>query len=334
MAHRWPLATWFLALALCAAPRAAAQSLPSSRPTNPLREPAPVETLEASEYSLPSPAEDSPALQYASAVEKQLAPREGELLPKPTGPRWQGEPPRWVGPSPAPLSDGELASDDLPPAMLPSSLHTQQQGLPSTLSEAYPPAFKTPMIRESWMFRPYHIDGFMGALLVGNPLPGRVKAGSAFYLGFRLGWDVSRHFGLESNFGFAKVGNSYPQLPLKMGDEKLFLWDIDWLWYPWGDTRLRPYLLIGTGLNDIRFVNEFDQQLHSTMFNLPWGGGFKYRLGNRVAFRFDIRDNATYGAGSGVGLMHNLAIACNIEWHFGGGARRSYWPWNPGRVWW
>ncbi|HUY87438.1 MAG TPA: outer membrane beta-barrel protein [Pirellulales bacterium] len=331
MAYRCPLATWFFALALSVAPRAAAQSPPTSRPTNPLREPAPVEALEASEFSLPPPVEDSPALQYASAAEKEFAPPEAELLPKPTGPRWQGEPPRWVGRgAAAPLTGSELVPDALPPGMLPPA----SPALSEPLSEAYAPAFKAPLMRESWMFRPYHIDGFMGTLLVANPLPDRVKAGSAFYIGFRLGWDVSKNFGLESNFGFAKVGNSYPQLPTKMGDEKLFLWDIDCLWYPWGDTRLRPYLLIGTGLNDVNFVNELDQQLHSTLFNLPWGGGVKYRLGNRVAFRFDIRDNVTYGAGNGTSLMHNLAITFNIEWHFGGGARRSYWPWNPSRVWW
>lgn len=329
MAHRWPLAASILALALTAAPCAQAQST-GARLSNPLRDPAPAESLETSDFSLPAPLENSPALQYVSAVEEQLAPPEGELLPKPTGPRWGAEPPSFVGRQAAPLTESELAPAELPPAMLPVASPTT----PDAFAEAYPPAFKAPLRRESWMFRPYHVDGFLGTLLVDNPVRNQVEAGSAFYIGFRLGWDISKQFGLETNFGFAKVGNSYPQFPTKMGDEKLFLWDVDWLWYPWGDTRLRPYLLIGSGMNDISLVNELDQRLHSTLFNMPWGGGIKYRLGNRVAFRFDVRDNVTYGASNGMGLMHNVALTCNIEWHFGGGSRRSYWPWNPSRMWW
>lgn len=338
MANRWPLATWWVALALGVAPRAAAAQShavtpPSSRASdNPLRDPAPAATLEASEYSLPPPIEDSPALQYASAVEEQMTPPEEEILPRPGGPRWQGDSPVWAKSGVAPLSEGELAPDGLPPGMLSSPLAADP--LTAAAPPAYPPAFKTPMMRESWMFRPFHYDGFIGTLLVDDPVRRRVEAGSGFYIGFRLGWDIAKHFGMESTFGFSKVGNSYPRLPTKMGDEKLFLWDVDWLWYPWGDTRLRPYLLIGGGLNDINFVNDLDQRVHSTLFNMPWGGGLKYRLGNRVAFRFDVRDNVTYGAANGMNLMHNVAITANVEMHFGGGPRRGYWPWNPSRSWW
>ena len=330
MAYRWPLATCFVALALAAAPRALAQSA-AGRPVNPLRDPAPASTLEHSEFALPPPVENSPALQYVSAVEEELAPPEAELLPKPSGPKWGADPPGFVGRGmAAPLTASEQPPADLPPGMLPRA----SEGVPDAFSEAYPPAFKAPMLRESWLFRPYHVDGFLGTLLVDNPLANRVNAGSAFYIGFRFGWDFSKHFGMESNFGFAKSGNRYPQLPLKMGDEKMFLWDIDWLWYPWGDTRLRPYFLIGSGLNDVSLMNDLDQRLHATLFNLPWGGGVRYRLGNRLAFRFDVRDNVTYGANNGMNLMHNVALTCNLEWHFGGGSRRSYWPWNPGRTWW
>jgi hypothetical protein len=324
---------WLTAIALAMAPRAAhaQQSPPAGDDGNPLRQPAPASELEISEPTLPSPIENSPAMQFASGL--QMAPARGgaELLPRPAGPEWQGEQPDWIQHGTAPLDESELAPEAL-------SGEPALQGFPAPLAnsygKAYPPAFKAPLTRESWMFRPFHVDGFAGTLLAANPIKNRVDAGAGFYIGFRLGWDMSKHFGTETSFGFCKVGNTYVNLPFKMGDEKLFLWDASWLWYPWGDTRFRPYLILGTGLYDIHFVNEINQVVHSTLFQFPWGGGFKYRFGNRLALRFDVRDNIGYGAGDGLGVMHNLSLTANMEWHFGGGPKRSYWPWNPGRNWW
>ncbi len=324
---------WLTAIALAMAPRAAhaQQATPAGDAGNPLRLPAPASELEISEPTLPSPIENSPAMQFASAMQAAPGRGEAELLPRPAGPEWQGEQPSWIQRDAAPLDESELTPEPL-------SGESALQGFPSAMAgpyaKPYPPAFKAPLSRESWMFRPFHLDAFAGTLLAATPIKGRVDAGAGFYTGFRFGWDMSKQFGTETSFGFSKVGNTYVNRPFKMGDEKLFLWDVSWLWYPWGDTRFRPYLILGTGLADIHFVNEIDQVVHSTLFQFPWGGGFKYRFGNRLAFRFDVRDNIAYGAGDGMGIMHNLSLTANMEWHIGGGAKHSYWPWNPGRSWW
>lgn len=329
MEKRRPLAIALLAGALALAPCAAPGQTGAPRSAeNPLRQPAPASQLELSEPTLPPPLENSPSLQFASALEQPAPTAEAELLPKPSEPRWQSEAPNWIQEGAAPLSADEMPLDAAPVAPKASPLMT------GPALGRYPPAVKAPLARESWLFRPFHLDAFAGTMLADTPIKHRVNAGTGFYTGFRFGWDMSKHVGVETSFGFAKVGNEYPRLPTKMGDEKLFLWDVDWLWYPWGDTRFRPYLLIGTGLNDVNFVNDLDQRIHSTLYNLPWGGGFKYRVGNRLAFRFDVRDNVTYGGASGLDLMHNVTLTGNAEWHFGGGAKRSYWPWNPGSSWW
>lgn len=330
MANGWPRTVKLLALALAFLSAAAlGQSAATSGATeNPLREPAPASQLETSEASLPPPLENSPAMQFVSAMREAPPSGNVEILPRPTGPQWQGEPPAWIRHGAAPLSPAEL------PPESPADLPPTGPAMPAPLAGDYPPRFKMPLSRESWMFRPFHLDAFAGTLLADTPIRHRVDAGTGFYTGFRFGWDMSKHFGVETSFGFSKVGNDYPQIPNKMGDEKLFLWDVDWLWYPWGDTRFRPYLLLGTGLNDVNFVNDINQRVHSTLYNLPWGGGFKYRFGNRLAFRFDVRDNVTYGGASGLDLMHNVSLTGNMEWHFGGGPKRSYWPWNPGNSWW
>ena len=38
----------------------------------------------------------------------------------------------------------------------------------------------------------------------------------------------------------------------------LFQWDIDFLYYPWKETRLRPYVMAGIGLTDINFTNKLN----------------------------------------------------------------------------
>lgn len=338
MANRRPWAMWMLAFALAVAPSAASgqESAANRAGGNPLREPAPASHLDASEAALPPPLENSPALQFASAIQAEGPPAEVELLPKPSGPQWQGDQPAWIRRESAPERSVKPPPEALPDTFsgAPSATALSPESLSTQFAKPYPSAFKAQLSRESWLFRPFHLDAFAGTLLAAPPIRDRVDAGTGFYTGFRFGWDMSKHFGMETSFGFSKIANSYPHVPFKMGDEKLFLWDVSWLWYPWGDTRFRPYMIVGTGLADVNFNDDIYQTVHSTLFEFPWGGGFKYRLGNRLAFRFDVRDNVIYGAGNGLNLMHNASLTANIEWHFGGGPKRSYWPWNPGRSWW
>jgi len=43
-----------------------------------------------------------------------------------------------------------------------------------------------------------------------------------------------------------------------------------------------------------------------------------------------LMDNIVYGAGA-VDTTNNVSLTTGVEMQFGG-VRRSYWPWNPGRV--
>lgn len=190
-----------------------------------------------------------------------------------------------------------------------------------------------PPQRESWLYRPFSASVFLGGMLVDDPLPGQVNAGTGFFTGFRFGWDFSRAWGVESRFGFSKTGTEDPNNVLQLGDEKIFLFDINWLWYPTGDTRWRPYLSAGLGMADINLMSDQTTQLHETLFGVPLGGGLKYRVGNRLAFRVELLDNIAFGAGNRLSDMHNVSISAGFEWRLGG-ARRAYWPWNPSRNWW
>ena len=215
---------------------------------------------------------------------------------------------------------------------------------PSTLPPSMPPTFfdrmprvpprKQPMMRESWLFRPFNVSFFEGALFAAPPITPQFRTSTGYFTGFRIGWDFAAHFGGETRFGFSKVDMLEAPPSTLGGYQKIFYFDSNLLIYPWGDTRWRPFLSIGGGLADNMIVANNGNVLHPDTFNMPLGGGIKYRFGSRVAFRADVRDNLTFSGSGGVRTLNNVEVLGGIEFHFGGGDRRNYWPWNPSKHWW
>ena len=119
-------------------------------------------------------------------------------------------------------------------------------------------------------------------------------------------------------------GTALPQVDV-------FIWDLNWIYYPTGDTRWRPYLTAGFGLLDADY-DDLTTKYHDTALAFPWGVGFKYRHSTRVALRFDVLDHLTFATGP-QNMMHNITVSAGFESRFGGGSRKNYWPWNPGRNW-
>jgi hypothetical protein len=190
------------------------------------------------------------------------------------------------------------------------------------------------MMRESWLFRPFNVSVFEGALFATAPVRPEFKNGVGFFTGFRVGWDVNQHFGGEMRFGFSKVDFLDSTQSVSTGYQKLFYFDTNLMIYPWGDTRWRPFISIGGGLADMVISGNNGLGLHPDAFNTPIGLGIKYRLGPRIAFRADFKDNLTFSGSGGLRTLNNLELVGGLELHFGGGDRRSYWPWNPSHHWW
>ncbi|HVA46250.1 MAG TPA: hypothetical protein VNH11_07745 [Pirellulales bacterium] len=304
----------------------------------------------------------SPVLRFAAAAEKaQLA--LPSLKPKPAGRSvLQPSSSRWLEPGAAAQPKGGLPDELGPPDLLspetgPGALRPEPMAeelpvgpLAGTLLDSDPlhsaplpdfgpsprvPLHQQPMMRESWMFRPWNISLFEGGLFAATPAQAQFKTTASYFTGFRVGWDYSTHFGGETRFGFSKVYMvDAATRSVEVGYQKLFYFDSNLLIYPWGDTRWRPFLSIGGGLADINIVSNNGPVLHPGAFNLPWGGGIKYRVGTRIAFRADVRDNLTFSGSGGLRTENNIEVLGGIEFHFGGGERRSYWPWNPSRHWW
>jgi len=182
-----------------------------------------------------------------------------------------------------------------------------------------------------WRHRPLSASWFTGVLwgddLQGLDFPnGRVGQDSGFLGGVRLGWDWTEFFGGELRLGLSSLDLG---TPLEGFNNDVILFDGSVLFYPTGDTRLRPYILTGVGLVNFDIATDHSRR----MVGMPLGGGVKYRVGNRLVLRFEVLDNIAFPSGSGLETTHNVSLSGGLEFRLGG-SRRRYWPWEPGPVGW
>jgi hypothetical protein len=188
-----------------------------------------------------------------------------------------------------------------------------------------------PLRTESWLNRPFSASFFLGGVFLGDPIRGLEGDAGIFY-GGRFGWDFAPRFGMEGRIGGGSPGVSSTIFNYDLPQTNLFFTDVNWLWYPTGDTRWRPYFSAGTGLFNIDLVDASNHRFHESLFEIPFGVGFKYRYSTRTVMRFEVMDNFAFGTGL-LDDMHNISITAGLETRFGGGNRKSYYPWKPDRDW-
>lgn len=184
-----------------------------------------------------------------------------------------------------------------------------------------------PLVGASWCNEPYHIDWFLGAIRGTEIIRDHVDQNVGVIGGFRLGWDYDIYWGLETRLGFSSLEDQPENAPLEGSADKVILWDSSLIYYPWGDSRWRPYLSFGLGLCEFRFTDDFDRQIQRNLMELPIGLGMKYRLHDWLSLRADVTDNLALGS-SGLATMNNFSFTTGMEFRFGG-SHRSYWPWEP-----
>jgi hypothetical protein len=213
-----------------------------------------------------------------------------------------------------------------------------------------------PLIQESWDFRPFSISGFFGFLQGSTLIDDWARANQGVVGGVQLGWDCEHYWGFETRFAWAEpeVVDSDRAIAAQVANDDaaglapddrfrhrfdgrrhnhVFIWDAHAIFYPWGDSAWRPYLMTGVGATAMRFIDRTDVTYTDTLFTLPVGLGVKYRLGDFLAVRMEAADYMAFGGGRTLELIHNVTITGGVEYRFGG-SRRAYWPWNPGRHYW
>ena len=104
------------------------------------------------------------------------------------------------------------------------------------------------------------------------------------------------------------------------------------LYYPLGETRLRPYFFAGMGLSNIYFNDSLGQSYQTTSLSLPLGAGVKYLCSERLALRVDCLDDIALSSNH-LQTQHNLGLTAGVEFRFGG-SRKVYWPCDPNRSFW
>lgn len=165
----------------------------------------------------------------------------------------------------------------------------------------------------NWNNEPVHFDTFLGFL------DDRAAQNTGVLGGFRLGWDYDTYWGVETRLAFTS---------LQEDTGPVVLWDESLLYYPWGDSRVRPYFTLGLGLNEFKIVDPGDDLHHrQNLVDMPFGFGFKYRLHEWLVLRFDVLDNLAFGSG-GLGTQNNFSFTTGFEYRFGG-SHFNYWPWDP-----
>jgi Outer membrane protein beta-barrel domain len=185
-----------------------------------------------------------------------------------------------------------------------------------------------PLVGTSWENRPYYIDGFAGTMIGDDAIKNTIGQQSGFFTGGRLGWDYDYYWGIESRLGLAWMTLFDKQNVFHdLGNGLIVNFDLNLLYYPWGDSRWRPFLFIGSGISQFDTFGGNAVGYTATLFALPFGVGLKYHMNEWLAWRFDFTDNLCFGDGS-LDTMNNISFTAGLEYHFGG-HRRNYWPWNP-----
>ncbi|HEV3416054.1 MAG TPA: outer membrane beta-barrel protein [Pirellulales bacterium] len=184
-----------------------------------------------------------------------------------------------------------------------------------------------PLVGASWCNEPYHVDWFLGVIRGTEIIRDRVDQNVGVVGGFRLGWDYDLYWGLETRLGFSSLEDQPENAPLAGSADKVVLWDSSLLYYPWGDSRWRPYIGLGLGLSEFRFTDDLGDQIRRNLLELPFGVGLKYRLHDWLTLRADVTDNLALGS-SGLATMNNVSFTTGLEFRFGG-CHQNYWPWEP-----
>lgn len=185
-----------------------------------------------------------------------------------------------------------------------------------------------PLYGTSWMNRPHYFSLFTGGTFGDNLISQRVERRGGFLYGLRLGTEIDYYWGVEARAAYSELDLSFTQAPsVASSSEDLFV-DVNLLFYPWGDSRWRPYGSVGLGLARFEFRDEQNRVIDDALFHLPLGIGLKHYFRNWLSLRVEFQDNIAFGSRE-LSTMHNFSITGGVEMRFGG-RRRLYWPYNPG----
>ncbi len=184
-----------------------------------------------------------------------------------------------------------------------------------------------PLVGTSWINRPIHVDLLSGGLFTGELVSGSANATNGILVGTRIGWDLNHYLGGEFRLAQADVGleGNYDRADIRF-------YDVSFLYYPWGDSRLRPFTTFGMGISQFTFTDPQALPAKDTLMQMPFGLGFKYLARPNLSLRMEFLDNLAFGS-SLMRTQNNLSLTGGMELRLGG-QRRNYFPFSSSsRIW-
>jgi outer membrane beta-barrel protein len=143
--------------------------------------------------------------------------------------------------------------------------------------------------------------------------------------GLGLGYNLSRHWGVEGRFSWVPLKSTRGEIP---GEYSLFNFHGDLLYHFIPEGRFVPYVALGAGVSRTEW---------STYTNndalLVYGGGVKYFLTDWLALRGDVRQIFSFHADNpgGESYWNNFEYAVGLSFSFGGGKPTES-PVNPEKI--
>jgi hypothetical protein len=182
-----------------------------------------------------------------------------------------------------------------------------------------------PLRGTSWLNRPYYVALDFGGLLMTDRVAPNVRANNDLVGAIGLGWDWDHYWGSQLRLAWATPELLNTTLTSLDPHDNLLIGDLSLLYYPWGDSRTRPYYRIGIGLTDLEYYNNNSLRQHETLFTFPLGVGLKYQMSRFITWRVELMDNIAVGQNE-TSTLQNLTITTGLEWRFGG-RPSGYWAW-------
>jgi len=186
-------------------------------------------------------------------------------------------------------------------------------------------ALNQPLHGTSWLNRPYYFGAFCGTWLGDSLISNEVSQESGFFSGYRFGTDLTHHWGSELRLSLFYINTYFPD-DVRGVDSRNLVGDVNLLYYPWGDTRWRPYGSIGLGVAGFHFVDQDNVAVDHTGLQLPIGLGVKYLCRNWLAMRLDIKDNIVF-SGNRVNNTDSWSFVGSVELRWGTKSSARYLPW-------
>ncbi|MEM1303265.1 MAG: outer membrane beta-barrel protein [Planctomycetota bacterium] len=249
-----------------------------------------------------------------------------ESLPEPAGiPGWHGASSDFHDPGLELCLEGDAWNEAVDAAEHPQLLRLQDFFSRSTETHGRSMGTGEPLRGTSWLNRPYEVSYQFGAFIMPTAPASGAPRDNDFFGSLHLGRDFDHYWGVEFRLGLSTPElNPSPGTGLRDSDT-LTLADLGVMYYPWGDSRVRPYLRAGLGLTDIEFTSGGTRQQES-LFTVPFGFGVKYLSWRSAAWRAELINNFAIQS-NGADTMGNLTLSFGIEHRFGG-PPEGYWAWR------